>query len=281
MPEIQQCDLQLMTSSIEMGEGGIWQAKGHKDLGFLEHDETNWLQIEDASFWYRHRAKVFISAVSRYHCSGPFFEIGAGNGAVSIELQRSGFDVVAIEPTRWCALNAKARGVRNVICATLENVHLKPGTLENVGIFDVLEHIDDDAAYLLEMRRMMPKGGMLFCAVPAYSWLWSAEDQYAGHRRRYTLQRLSEIAKQAGFDVEYSTYFFRPLIAPIFVLRTLPTLLRIRSNRSAASSAREHSLGTGNISAILEFLLEKELSTLIRGGHLGFGASCMIVAKAR
>jgi SAM-dependent methyltransferase len=98
---------------------------------------------------------------------------------VSLAIQSAAFSVVAVEPTERWASNAKSRGVHTVVCADLEDARFHEGALANVGMFDVLEHIDDDADFLRRVRKLMPAGGRFYCAVPAYSWLWSLEDAAA------------------------------------------------------------------------------------------------------
>lgn len=92
-------NLDSIGTELELGADGIWYARHHADLGFLNHEDIDWALIESRSFWYRHRNLVFASILRRFPASGTFFEIGAGNGFVSLALQNLGLDVVAIEPT--------------------------------------------------------------------------------------------------------------------------------------------------------------------------------------
>ena len=55
--------------------------------------------------------------------------------------------------------------------------------------------------------------------VPAYRCLWSSEDSAAGHFRRYRMEQLSLLAKEAGFKVIYSSYFMQFLFVPILLVR--------------------------------------------------------------
>jgi 2-polyprenyl-3-methyl-5-hydroxy-6-metoxy-1,4-benzoquinol methylase len=54
----------------------------------------------------------------------------------------------------------------------------------------VLEHIDDEQAFLREIRRCLAPGGRIYLSVPAGRWLWSDDDVQAGHFRRYTCASL-------------------------------------------------------------------------------------------
>jgi 2-polyprenyl-3-methyl-5-hydroxy-6-metoxy-1,4-benzoquinol methylase len=78
-------------------------------------------------------------------------------------------------------------------------------------MFDVLEHIENEAAALQQVHAPLRPGGLLFLTVPANAFLHSADDVAADHFRRYTLRRLTRAVVGSGFRPEYSTYLFAPL----------------------------------------------------------------------
>ncbi len=83
---------------------------------------------------------------------------------------------------------------------------------------NVLEHIEDDVAILLEINQHMKPGALLAVYVPAIPFLYSDLDAYIGHFRRYKRQELIEKVTKAGFLVK-SCYFNDSLgvLASIFV----------------------------------------------------------------
>jgi SAM-dependent methyltransferase len=273
-------DLGTLAENLVMAEEGFWVSPGHQDLKFVDAETTDWVRIEDTSYWYAHRNRCFAAVIRQYPPRETLFEVGAGNGSVALAIQNAGFTVVAIEPTVRLARNAKKRGLQNVVCSDLENARFRQGALANVGMFDVLEHIPADADYLRRLRAMMPVGGRLYCAVPAWRFLWSLEDEAAGHVRRYSLGELRRKISDAGFVVEHSTYYFAALIVPIFLLRALPTLLGFRRPRSPESTASEHSLKPGIISWLASNILGFEARWLESARRVPLGASCLVVARA-
>ena len=58
--------------------------------------------------------------------------------------------------------------------------------------------------------------------VPAYSWLWSEEDEKLHHQRRYTRPRLRRAVREAGWEPRICTYFNSLLLAPIALAKRLP-----------------------------------------------------------
>ncbi len=273
-------DLSAISGNLVRGEDGIWFSLDHHDLRFNEDAEIDWESIEQKSFWYRYRNRYFLDVLNRFPPTGTLFEIGAGNGAVTLAIQRAGRPIVAIEPTVRMAKHARSRGILNVACSFLDDAQFSEGSLENVGMFDILEHVPDDAGFLSRTRRLMPPGGRLYCAVPAYQSLWSHEDTEADHIRRYLLSDLCRKMEGAGFAVEHASYYFLPLLLPILICRTIPSLLKVRTHRTRSTAQQEHQVGNGLIARLVDITLRAELRFLSSGRSLPLGASCCVVARA-
>lgn len=90
-----------------------------------------------------------------------------------------------------------------------------------IGAFDVLEHIVEDEAVLTEMQRALRPGGGIVLTVPQHPWLWSRQDDYACHVRRYSRGKLREKVLRAGFKVELETSFVSFLLPAMLVSRLL------------------------------------------------------------
>lgn len=271
-------------SNVSLGSDGIWYGAGHQHVSYPEHGNDTCFSIEEESFWFMHRNECICELVRRFPPAAgeAIFDIGGGNGYVSRGLIAAGHDAVLIEPGNSGARNAMHRGVKNVVCATTVSAGVMPATLGAIGLFDVIEHMEDDIGFLREMRRLSKPGGMLYATVPAYSFLWSGEDVIAGHFRRYTAKGIAAVLAKAGFSVEYDSYFFRALPLPIFLLRSLPFRLGISALVSDSSGAKEHhQKGRGGLAAhFLVKSLEGEREKIARGVRMGFGASCIIAARA-
>ena len=187
-------------------------------------------EFEEKSIWFQHRNKCILELVKAYPPAGTIFDIGGGNGFVSRSLLNAGLDVALVEPGRAGVRNAIERGVPIVICSTLEDAGFKDNVLPSVGLFDTLEHIKDDVAFLKTIRKLLLPGGRLYLTTPAHQMLWSADDVFAGHYRRYSTASLSATLREAGFSVLFSTYIFSFLPVPIFLVRTVSSKLGLRSS---------------------------------------------------
>ena len=210
--------IESIAAGLDLGADGIWRAADPRGVSYPVTGNEECFAIEERSFWFQHRNACIAAAIERHPPirGEPIFDIGGGNGFVSVALQEMGFEVVLVEPGTSGAMRAKQRGIRTVICATLDAAMFDERALGAVGLFDVIEHLEDEAGSLRSIRRLLKAGGRLYATVPAYQALWSEEDESAGHFRRYTSRSITGSLCSAGFAIEYATYFFRPLPIPIF-----------------------------------------------------------------
>lgn len=257
---------------------GMWALAGEHEISFPEESHADLARIEEQSYWFSHRNAVIASVVGKYTPSGRIFDIGGGNGIVSLALRQAGLESIVIEPGQTGAAIASRRGLP-VIQAPLQSLELRDGSLPAAGMFDVLEHIDDAQRALRGLHRMLAPGGMLYIAVPAYALLWSVQDNYAGHFRRYTVSRLRADLKAAGFEPVYGTYFFAALVPAVFAFRTIPGLLGQRRGDDVARSSDEHRLPDNLPGRWLARSLDWERKTIESGSTVPMGTSCLVAAR--
>jgi SAM-dependent methyltransferase len=270
-------DLASLAPSLELGADGIWFAPHQAPVSYPAHGNAACLQVEDRSFWFRHRNRCVVSMVRRFAPSGGFLDIGGGNGYVAKGLTQAGISCALLEPGIDGALAARARGIDPVICARLEDAGLQPGSIASAGMFDVLEHIEDETGALRQAHALLRPGGRLFLTVPAYAFLHSADDVAAGHFRRYALADLARALAGAGFRMEHATYMFAPLPPLVFLLRTVPSLLGMRTGVDEQRQAAEHAPG-GLAAWLMAALLDVEGRRIETGKHVPFGTSCLAMA---
>ena len=181
-----------------------------------------------SSWWYETRNQVIWHAIRRYPISGALWDIGSGLGEVSSYLTSVGAECVAVEPNGLGAQVSSEKGVLS-IQGDLHALELPDSSIEAVGLFDVLEHLDNADDVLSEIYRVLKVDGKLFITVPATKWLWSASDDLAGHHLRYTRKKIRQQLENAGFEVLSIRYFFFSLVLPILMLRAVPFRLGLRS----------------------------------------------------
>jgi methyltransferase family protein len=182
-----------------------------------------------------------------------------------------------LEPDEIGASIAHQRGLP-VIRAAFSRDLFRECSLDAVGLFDVLEHIPDDVAFLSDCRYTLCPGSLMYLTVPASPSLWSSDDDFAKHCRRYTHRSLAELLHQAGFEPVVLTYFFSLLVVPLYLFRTLASQLGLR-RVTTADDAVAHHAGKSGISGLASTCLSFEVSVLKAGMRLPFGTSLIAVAR--
>ncbi len=267
---------------LHLGEDGIYYTEDSRQVSYPEAGHDRCFDVEDDSFWFQHRNRIIRLFADEYGVDKTFVDIGGGNGCVADFLQRSGYDVILLEPGYHGAANGRKRGVKRVICGALQDVTFTGKGLTQAGMFDVVEHIEDDRSFMRSVCDAMPVGGMLLITVPAYQGLWSYHDVEAGHYRRHDRRSLLRLCTEAGFTVEHSTYFFAPLVVPIWLQKTLPTklgLAKADAGRGNQRTARQLKGSPGLLGKAVAKALDLEFSRLAAGKTIPIGSSLLAVAR--
>src|SRR6185437_3005242 len=97
-----------------------------------------------------------------------------------------------------------------------------------IGMYDVLEHVADDARALGQIHKALRPDGGLLLTVPQHPALWSPADAHAQHHRRYTARRLTRLLHAAGFEILTHTSF-QTTTLPFFAARALALRLTRRA----------------------------------------------------
>jgi len=148
-------------------------------------------------------------------------DFGAGIGTFSKRLRGEGKTVDCVEPCPRQRDELRASGFR--VYSAIENVADR--SYSRVYSLNVLEHIEDDAAALRELHRVLKPGGRLLLYVPAMQSLFSELDRQVGHFRRYSFKELRQKVTSAGFMLETLEY--------TDILGAVATLVfKVRASRS-------------------------------------------------
>lgn len=174
-------------------------------------------------FWMKWRFEIvrkYIEGLPDYK-NLSILEVGCGNG-INIQLFEKYLDV----DIDGCDLNvtalekiAEIKGRKLVY-----NIHdLNPdfiGKYDIIILFDVIEHIKDDDAFISDTIKHLKTGGRIVLNVPAHRFLYSRYDKIMGHERRYCKNELLELLERNNLNIEKMEYwgFF---MVPVLLLRKL------------------------------------------------------------
>lgn len=259
-------------------QDGIWVSKTHLKISYPAEANKIYSEIEEQSFWFTHRNEIILKVIQTFSSSAKsFVDIGGGNGYTAAFLSKNGYETLLVEPGLEGIVVAKQRGVTHLINSTLQDAGFSGKVFSNVGLFDVIEHVSDDVAFLKQVCRVLEDDGKVFVTVPAFNWLWSQNDVNAQHYRRYTIDSFRKAAESSGFRICYATYFFRLLPLAIFIFRSLPYLLGIRFKSLYSKAGKEHKSGHG--SRLMDITARSELSAVANKKRLFIGSSCLVVLE--
>ena len=217
------------------------------------------------SWWYRGRAAAVGAALKRVGVSeeSEILDLGCGFGGMYETLARFGKHVSAYEPDNEARDGAKKRGYTEVFSSEGEAL---AHTCDLIGLFDVVEHIEDDRAFLARLHAALKDEGRVAITVPAFQFLWSVHDVNHHHFRRYTATSMRSALESAGFRIEYTSYWNMILFFPAALMRLLG-----RTGEDALSLPQW-------IDKLFLFIVKLE-NPCIRILSLPFGTGLVVVAR--
>jgi SAM-dependent methyltransferase len=158
------------------------------------------------------------------YLGGEVIEVGSGVGNVSRRLlDRNRLVLSDADPGYVEMLQRTYQGWGYVKAIALDLVHPESapaelwGGFDSVVCFQVLEHIQDDAAALGTIHRLLKPGGRALLMLPAHKSLFGTMDRELDHRRRYDAYEVRGKLATAGFEVE-ALRFYNPIAVPAWWL---------------------------------------------------------------
>lgn len=117
-----------------------------------------------------------------------------------------------IQGTQFVDISAPAliklgeRGARTVL-SEVTCLPYSDSTFDLVCALDIIEHVDEEDGALAELSRVSRSGGAVLLSTPLHPALWTAFDDFVGHKRRYEPAQLLAKLKQHRLVVEKSAVF--------------------------------------------------------------------------
>ncbi|MBI5524853.1 MAG: class I SAM-dependent methyltransferase [Deltaproteobacteria bacterium] len=183
--------------------------------------------FEATHWWFLSRRDLFLAQLEKAARDLGFpgrrlslLDFGCGTGFYLRFLARygdvTGADRFGGELDRFW----KGNGCERIDSSELGDRHR--GCFDVVTALDVLEHLDDDAAGLDRLAKLLAPRGQIILTVPAYTWLWGGEDEISGHRRRYSKRSLLAVSALAGLEPLFFSHFnlgILPAMAAVIAFR--------------------------------------------------------------
>jgi hypothetical protein len=179
-----------------------------KDIrGDIRGDQEVQSDVLEGLSMARNHRKWFAAFATPYLGDHPI-EVGAGLGDYAEEwlpwVPR--MTVAEADPRRLVALKDRFGTRPNVDVQEILLPTAQSAEHSAAIAYNVLEHIEDDAAALRSMAGLVRSGGAVVIVVPAFPFAMGPVDVVTGHVRRYTRRTMAETMRGAGLTVERLHY---------------------------------------------------------------------------
>ena len=249
---------------------------GNGSDGFKSEYFSELAKLEADNFWFRARNEIILWALQTYKPNTlNFLEVGCGTGfvlsgifAMHPKILLSGSEIFL------AGLSHASRRVPFAKFMQMDARHVPfVDEFDAIGIFDVLEHIEEDRTVLVQLHRALKSDGILLLTVPQHPWLWSASDEYACHIRRYTCAEIEAKVTGSGFQILKSTSFVTTLL-PLMMLSRW-----VQQKRKATFSPAGELKINPFLNKAFYLLMMLELLGMCVGLNYPIGGSRLIVAR--
>jgi SAM-dependent methyltransferase len=229
----------------------------------MDLKETNILGENIGKHWYyKSKSNAMMRLLSGASPS-VILDIGAGSGFFSKKLLSS-----SAAKEAWCVdisyehdSDATEAGKSVYFRQSVDTVNA-----DLVLLMDVLEHVDDDVGLLKDYVNKVPPGAKFLISVPAFQFLWSDHDVFLEHKRRYRLNLLEDVVRQAGLTVKHGAYYFGAVFPIALVVRMASNLLQRGRGKAQSQLSQHHPFVNATLasmsSAEMPFFLRNRLAGL-------------------
>jgi ubiquinone/menaquinone biosynthesis C-methylase UbiE len=171
-------------------------------------------------------------------------DIGCGSGYLLWKLYKEGCNYYGIDMSCASLDLAKEYVKADLKVADAHNLPFQDGYFDLIICTDVLEHFADDNRAVLEISRVLRKGGTAFFYTPTTSGILSktpfvdlyhtSDENYMKDYRYYDLEKISNLMKNKNFNIEmigYHNIFIQELITQL--LKLFSSKVKIEYNEQA------------------------------------------------
>ncbi|MFH0790297.1 MAG: class I SAM-dependent methyltransferase [Candidatus Omnitrophota bacterium] len=190
-----------------------------------------------------YRQELILRFLKEVHMSGRVLDAGCGDGCISLQLAKSGWEVYALDYSLDFLNILKERLAAENLTKYVQICHKDLESLDFPGSFfdaivcgEVLEHIKDDTMIMSLFNRILKPNGVCVVTVPVVSKSWDKSDDFFGHQRLYSLDSLKNKIENNGFRLEKYLFWGFPLMKIYYRFIYLPWFKRADNYREKQKS---------------------------------------------
>jgi ubiquinone/menaquinone biosynthesis C-methylase UbiE len=238
-------------------------------------------RVEATHFWFRGFRRFVAPAIAEIAGTRRdlrLLDCGCGTGYNLASLLHPYGRAFGFDLTPGGLQHARAPGFP-LARADMSRIPFQSARFDIVTSFDVFQYVQDDAAVMKEMARVLKPGGGLVVTAAALDVLRGGHAGTWPEVRRYTTSRMRAIVERAGLKVHRLTYLFASLFPAMLAVR----LLSRRSGPSGPPDGMiaedwEMHVPPAPINAVLTWMLSGE-AAISRRLPMPAGSSVLVVAR--
>jgi SAM-dependent methyltransferase len=180
-----------------------------QDHAFENLSDKLSFDLEDTLWWIQGRKKIisnYLKKASHISRISKIMDIGCGSGG-NLDVLAAYGNIIGIERSPTLARRARDKNIAEKIYEK-DLFDLRDAMqIDLFTLFDVLEHIQDDHAFLVKLKSISSDKHLILISVPACQFLYSSHDELLHHYRRYSKKSLSSLLSANGYEIININYF--------------------------------------------------------------------------
>ena len=229
--------------------------------------------LQENHWWFRGRRAILARLIGGLDLPRParILEVGCGPGG-NLGMLKTFGDVTGMEPDAASRAYAAEHAQVPVEGGALPGaLPFAPASFDLACAFDVIEHVEEDAASVAAIAGLVKPGGYVAATVPGQPWMWSRHDELHHHKRRYRMRAYRALFEAAGLEIVKASHFNTLLFPPIAAVRAL----KMATDSSAAD---DDATPPAPLNGLLAGLFAAERHWL-RRADLPTGVSMVVIAR--
>ncbi len=159
--------------------------------------------------YFEKRYRENIATIKRFKQNGTLLDVGCNIGLFLTVAREEGFSVIGVELNKGCADYGRNAFNLDIRTDVLDNVSIPEQSIDVITLFDVLEHVPDMHGFMLSVKRLLKKDGLLVLQSPNFqslmvrltgtNWNWLTPPDHVYH---FTPTTIEMLLKEHRLDIK-------------------------------------------------------------------------------